>query len=109
MKKLIGYCGVDSGSILIADPCYVLPDKEIYNYPEKLKEYSKEHADYSGIFTQLHGEKDPEWKNQAGEVLLAHVAGTGVLSHTHSGDGNYPVYAELDDNGKVKSLTIEFV
>ena len=26
MRKLIGHCGVDSGQILLIDPCYVYKD-----------------------------------------------------------------------------------
>lgn len=109
MKKLIGYCGVDSGSILIADPCYVMPEKEELQDPEKVKKFVDEHKDYNHIFDEQLHKEDPNWRNQAGEVLLTGIQGTGVLSHTFHGDGNYPVFADLDENGKVRSLTIEFV
>lgn len=89
---MIGYCGVDSGTIMIADPCYLI-DK---GWGEK--DYEKEVVGMKGMTRQI--------KNNIG-------AEKGVLSSTGIGDGCYPVYAEIVNEGewgkRVKSLTIKFL
>ncbi len=77
--KLIGHCGVDSGQILLIDPCYVYSDKF---YDECCKVTLSE--------------------DKAGETTL------GVVTSTYSGDGNYPVYATTDEHGGIMSVEIVF-
>ena len=84
MKKNIGFVGVDSGTILIGDPCYWLKDKEYE------KEVCKSNFDN---FRQVHFE-------------LGH-AGKGVIVSTGYGDGTYPVIATIKE-GRVKEITIKF-
>lgn len=89
MKKLIGYCAVDSGQIIIVDPCYVLNGK-------------KDHDDkkYERVCTATDGGPN--------EFLASGIAGFGVATSTNTGDGSYPVYANMTKDNQVKSLTIEF-
>lgn len=82
--KLIGHCGVDSGQILLIDPCYVYND-----------DYSKKSEYYDCCQITLSKEK-------AGETEL------GVVTSTYSGDGNYPVYATTDEHGGIMSVEIVF-
>jgi len=82
--QLIGHCGVDSGQILLIDPCYVYKD-----------EYGSG-GDYDECCQiTLSAE-------QAGQTAL------GVVTSSGYGDGVYPVYAEKDGNGRVKQVTIVF-
>ena len=103
MKKTkwikIGDCAVDSGQIMIVDPCYVLPgigEQIRYTYNDLLGEYEKPGVD----------------DKQAFEVLFSKIAGTGIISSTGLGDGVYPVYAKIEDQGKfgkrVMELKIKF-
>lgn len=73
-KILIGSCGVDSGQIMIVDPCYVIDGK-----------FSKQQ--YDECCTVTLG------KESAGQIMnsLAVVASSGI------GDGYYPVYATFSD------------
>ena len=77
--KLIGHCGVDSGQILLIDPCYVYKGDD---YDECCKVTLSE--------------------DKAGETTL------GVVTSTYSGDGNYPVYATTDEHGGIMSVEIVF-
>lgn len=88
-KMLIGHCSVDSGQILICDPCYVIGD-----------EYGED--EYKNI-CEVTLDKSRFIKG-AGQVMNGHAVASGTVW----GDGRYPVYAEVDDKGTVLSLTIEF-
>ncbi len=50
-EKLLGHCGVDSGQILMADPCYV--EKGI-NYPNCCEE-AHDNAEFGRIGVKLAG------------------------------------------------------
>ena len=82
--ELIGHCGVDSGQILLIDPCYVYKD-----------EYG------SG------GDYDECCQITLSDVCAGQT-GLGVVTSSGYGDGVYPVYAEKDGNGRVKQVTIVF-
>lgn len=96
--ELIGYVAVDSGQVLLVDPCYLSAWRN--------GDYNPNHKDGN------HYEQACEITLKeagAGEILISGVAGTGVVSGTYDGDGQYPVYAERDKDGRIKSLTIKFV
>lgn len=141
----VGVVGVDSGQVIICDPCYIdsqwdkaddfkdtrrYKDKKgkVYEYGKDFKHFevvlfndktvnelveSKELIEipnevshkfsYGGACSQTLG------KNGFGQLNyeLGH-AGAGVVSRTAFGDGTYPVYAEVEKDGTVNSLTIEF-
>ena len=82
-KTLIGYCGVDSGQLMLIDPCYV---DEGFDYNEIIELWSKA-------------------KGKAGIRVLDEL---GVVTNTGWGDGNYPVYAEMIGN-RVARVTVEFM
>lgn len=82
--NLIGHCGVDSGQILLIDPCYVYKD-----------EYGSG-GDYDQCCRITLSD------DGAGQTDL------GVVTSSGYGDGVYPVYAKKDANGRIVSVTIEF-
>lgn len=76
----LGLIGVDSGQLIITDPCYM--DSENYDYDEICKK------------TQS--------KNHGGQLnYKAGAPGLAVVFTTGLGDGMYPVFAKI---GKVKGL-----
>jgi len=88
--ELIGSVDVDSGSIFIGDPCYIVQD-------EAWREFSRPYI------AALH-------KNKV-FVSLEHKVGfegKGVMACTLYGDGSYPVYAKFNKNGGIESMTIDF-
>jgi len=104
-KKLIGYCGVDSGSIMITDPCYLGAWKDNEPFQEKEKGEDGNYS-YRGACEKTCG------NDQAGQLLNEIGAKMAVVSTTGFGDGVYPVYAEYDQvsskETRIKSLTIKF-
>jgi len=87
-RELLGHVGVDSGQIIVVDPCYVLGQDRRYDEVCRV------------------GEKG------GGGVTFPTTDGPGtaqaVVSPTKMGDGIYPVYVERDSRGRPLRLIIEF-
>lgn len=106
-QKLIGYCGVDSGQILLTDPCYVkdFVDNEEFE-PTKSMTTTGETHPYSyngacGASLSEHG---------GGQLMFAMGhAGAGVCVSSGWGDGLYPVFADYSEDGRIASVTIQFI
>ena len=93
-EDIIGECDVDSGQIMIIDPCYVLSDGK----------YSKLLSDRGLV------EGSKEYKQS--DALRGHTQSDawmrGVVVNS-GGDGTYKVFAKIDEKTKrIKSVTIEF-
>lgn len=81
----IGDIAVDSGQILIVDPCYIHTDG-----PDKWDdEFSGKHG-YGPCCEATLSDTG------AGVVTISGVAGDGVAVRTSYGDGFYPVYRDGD-------------
>jgi hypothetical protein len=98
MTQQIGTIGVDSGLCWIGDPVYVL------------------HPEDNGLPVSL-GKNWPDFcdKMRAGDdqgfLQFAHNNGRptqGIAVRTGLGDGDYPVYADIED-GQVVKVWIEFL
>jgi len=97
---LIGHFGVDSGQAMVGDPCY-LDEWEPWN--DKVDTFD-EHVNKAGQYSYL-GACGVTLKQGYGEL----GNGTAVAFSTGYGDGYYPVYAELDDDGRVAKIVIDFI
>jgi hypothetical protein len=75
--ELLGNIAVDSGCVWVGDPCYIVPPKE-----NKLKGEGPAWED----FCEQIISGDPVFKFEHGGP------GLGICTHTHHGDGYYPVY-----------------
>lgn len=147
MRKLIGHIGIDSGQVVICDPCYIDSEwkKEEFNIKRQYRhndgtilEYQKDFPHYEAVIPK-YGKKmnDILAANEAVEIpdnepsdhpfsynacckktlgpdgfgqlnyALGHE-GVGVVSTTGYGDGYYPVYANINSEGRVMSITIDF-
>ena len=84
---LEGYVGVDSGQVMIVDPCYVIRDDAEY---EKLG-CSDEYQAIRSVRHPITG------------------LGCGVIVRSGYGDGCYPVAVKLNREGRVKSVTVTFI
>lgn len=80
-REVIGYVSVDSGTVLLTDPCYV----------DEGFSYSALHEAW-GNFNRTH---------------IPGPNGFGVVVQTAWGDGSYPVIAEIQE-GRVMRITVEF-
>ena len=111
-RKLLGYAPVDSGQIMLIDPCYVLDTDE-----DERQAYAKvccSHTvgcDHSRDTEGFLG--DNTFHKGFGGAFDVTGGGQRVVTGTGFGDGSYPVYAEISDEGdfgkRVKSVTIVFI
>ena len=94
---LVGHFSVDSGQAMVGDPCYLddwdTNKNEDWDLEGKLGQYS------------YHGASATTLANNFGELGNA----TAVVFSTGYGDGLYPVYAEMNDDGRVSRIVIEFI
>ena len=93
----IGSFSVDSGQAMVGDPCYL--DEWDTNRNDEWNIEGKE-GQYS-----YHGASATTLKNNYGELGMA----TSVVFSTGYGDGLYPVYAEMNEDGRVARIVIEFI
>lgn len=87
---------VDSGQAMIGDPCYL--DEWQTNKDDEWNIEGKE-GQYS-----YHGACATTLKTNYGEVGTA----AAVVMSTGYGDGVYPVYVKLNDDGRVVMAVIDF-
>lgn len=84
MKKLLGHVSVDSGTLWIGDPCYVIGENSLQNrlkdWTDKLIENKYEPTEFEGL---------------------------GIAVSTLSGDGIYPVYGNYNKEGELLSVTFK--
>ena len=89
----IGEVGVDSGQILMTDPCYVLQEDDYHrDIREKLWNKATTDLDEKNITVKF----TPSFK----------MGGFGVIVRT-GGDGGFPAYAELNDAGEIVNIIIK--
>lgn len=87
VRKLMGSVGVDSGQLLIVDPCYI-------------KHHPMLHKDEN--WDQFCKERD--FDNQVyGQSMCS-----GVVSCTRNGDGEFPVYGIFNKGGELLRIEISF-
>jgi hypothetical protein len=91
-----GSFGVDSGQAMVGDPCYLddwdTNKNEEWNIEGKQGQYS------------YHGASATTIEDNYGELGLAKA----VVFNTGYGDGVYPVYVELNEDGRVSKVIIDF-
>jgi hypothetical protein len=104
----IGTFGVDSGQVLITDPCYVKDfigdDKEDFDEAKQkeMQESGKFAYSYNGACARtLDISKDRRGAGSIGQGC------DGVVANTGFGDGEYPVYAKFEE-GRCKEIKIVF-
>jgi len=100
-ELLIGHCAVDSGQLMITDPCYV---------DQWIDETRTEGGEWDGRLTPDEDGSYPYSYNGACSATLRSV-GFGQLKNglgfafSTGGDGTYDVIANYD-NGEIVSITI---
>jgi hypothetical protein len=94
--KLIGEIGVDAGLCWIGDPSYILHTGEP---PQAIGK------DWGEFCDRLRGAY-PTCKQL--HYDLGHP-GLGVVVSTGYGDGVYPVYAEINEEGRIARIMVEFI
>lgn len=95
----IGSFSVDSGQAIIGDPCYL---DEWQNWDEN--EPFENHVEKAGQYGYL-GACGVTLKEGYGILGM----GSAVAFTTGYGDGLYPVYAEITEDGRIAKVVIDFI
>ena len=96
--EYIGTIGVDSGQMMLADPCYVKDFADDNSDAEgvmKLMEAMKDGSDNS--FSYIGACSQSNTPQQAGVLVNDIGAEMGVVCSSGFGDGGYPVYVKRHD------------
>lgn len=96
-REQIGEIGVDAGLCWLGDPCYILHPA---NMPKELGK------DWEDFCHRLH--KKEERGTSQFNYDKGH-SGLGVCVSTGYGDGCYPVYVTRGEDGRIASVTVEFI
>lgn len=101
-KKLVGHIGVDSGTLMLVDPCYIAKYPMLYCQGQKI--------DKSGNI-QWNQPKDtlPDLWGDFCMCLddnLPRTMNAGVVTRTRYGDGEFPVYAHFNKHGEIMKLEV---
>ena len=91
----VGTFGVDSGTVMIIDPCYVLKD-------DRGDDYSKETEYLRNVMPTC------EAPYYGGVRPDDYSSDCGMVFSTLYGDGEYPIYAETNSQGRIVRLIIDF-
>lgn len=97
--QLIGEISVDSGQAMIGDPCY-LDRWQVWNSEEHNFD---DHPKHEGEYGYL-GACNATLGKGFGQLGLADA----VVFSTGYGDGLYPVYADINEDGVVGLVVIDF-
>jgi hypothetical protein len=91
-----GNFGVDSGQAMVGDPCYLdnwdTNKNDEWNLEGKEGQYSYQGASATTIASNY------------GELGIA----SAVVFSTGYGDGVYPVYVQMNEDGRVAKVVIDF-
>ena len=95
---LIGEFAVDSGQAIVGDPCYLDDWKNWDRDVEKFEDHVNKVGEYGylGACNATLGKGFGQLGNQA------------VAFSTGYGDGLYPVYADITEDGRVGMIVIDF-
>ena len=94
-RLLIGHIGVDSGQVIIGDPVYLIQGRGERGVPA-IGYLSRDEINLSN---------DEPYR---AIPFQNKITGLAVITSTFLGDGLYPVYADVDEYGQVKRVTVEF-
>jgi hypothetical protein len=97
---LVGHFSVDSGQAMIGDPCYL----DNWQPWDSDKNSFDEHIEKAGEYGYL-GACGVTLKDNYGELGNS----SAVVFSTGYGDGLYPVYAEINEDGRVAKIVVDFI
>lgn len=107
----VGEVAVDTGQIMILDPCYADPEffeslpQDLKQRSQKVRGAKKVKKPRLGFVGALQATYQ---KHGAGQMYFKNGLRAGVACATGWGDGIFPVYLELDAEGHPAKLFIDF-
>jgi hypothetical protein len=96
---LIGEFSVDSGQAMVGDPCYL---DEWKNWDSEVDNFES-HANKAGEYGYL-GAANATLGKGFGQL----GGNSAVVFSTGYGDGLYPVYANINEDGRITKVVILF-
>lgn len=108
--KQVGEVAVDSGQVIIVDPCQMKDLDYLQSCVEKRFDLDMKFMEGNGHWPKRKYTRLGMKNVDARQIRLKYPV--AVVSHSGIGDGMYPVYAEFVDDPawgrRVASLTIDF-
>lgn len=95
--EYVGEVGVDSGQLMIVDPCYV---------DAGTAERPRAGFSYDEWLNQLFSDHDVNREHKALEVNWNILPGGAVISPTAYGDGGYPVFVRRNREGLIVAMQV---
>ncbi len=95
--EYVGMVGVDSGQLMIVDPCYV---------DAGTPENRREGFSYDRWLTQLFNDHDVNSTHKALGVEWDILPGGAVIAPTAYGDGGYPVFVRKNREGFIVAMQV---
>lgn len=111
---LVGEVGVDSGQLMLTDPCYVNGEGFKDDAHDSAGvDLNAQEAPREDGYSYSYGGACAASANALGggplKYSLGHL-GAGVCVSTGFGDGSYPVYVEYDkETGRVARVVVDFM
>lgn len=102
MREQVGVIGVDAGLCWVGDPCYFVQNQP----PKNLTAFGEVVSSWTHFCEQLDFTAGPVAKQF--NYAFGHP-GLGVCVGTGYGDGEYPVYVTRNAEGRIASVTVEFI
>jgi hypothetical protein len=99
-EELIGYVGVDSGQMLLCDPCYIDSMWKKDDTPADFRDLSA----FQGRFSYLGAAQATLSDKKAGILDMS----VGAVCSTGWGDGLYPVYVSYEGS-RISEMRIAFL
>lgn len=91
----VGSVGIDSGTLILIDPCYIKYIKDIHTDDQKTwNNFCKD-----VLFPMHQNQTDHNGVNDVQD---------GIVFSNRIGDGYFPVYATYDNEGEIKKLEVVF-
>lgn len=112
----IGEVGVDSGQLMLCDPCYIKSEwsERSFDTLDVDMNDPAQKSQFDGEFSYVGCCVSRQVEGVAGQLNYRRGhAGVGVVTNTGLGDGCYPVYAEIQDMGtwgrRVVKIWVDFI
>tara|TARA_R100001460_G_scaffold59860_1_gene99882 strand:- start:371 stop:697 length:327 start_codon:yes stop_codon:yes gene_type:complete len=107
MKKIIGSTGVDSGQLLITDPCYIQYKKTFKDDSLNIQDNELTCGGENYDIPKVLGRTLPPIESSNSELMYSRHRGMGVIVPTLHGDGRYDIQANYNKDGRISSITIK--
>lgn len=100
----IGSIAVDSGQMMLCDPCYIDSSWKKNDVPADFTDLSMYYSEFSYL-----GASEATLSEKNAGILCNEYVGLGAVCSTGWGDGMYPVFVVYNDEGRISEMRIQFI